>query len=166
MEIKMAQTQLLEKKIGEVLGLEMAAQKAIDHIKSIGILDNKEIEKEVNDIRSEANNHQTGIEELCQKLSESEGLNADNIKNMAKETEQKATKMMQTYLGDNPDLSEALDFLSIAEGGEVIHYEALNAMAKNFKDKDLAEKAKSILTEEKNHLDRCIQLVKQNISQQ
>jgi ferritin-like metal-binding protein YciE len=161
----MVETQLLEKKIGEVLGLEMAAQKAIDYLKSKGILDKKELEQEVNEIRKEANSHQTQLEELCQKLSDSEGLNADNIKNMAKETDQKATKMMQTYLGDNPDLSEALDFLSIAEGGEVVHYEALNAMAKEFKDKNLADKAKSILTEEKNHLDRCIQLVKQNVSQ-
>jgi len=32
------------------------------------------------------------------------------IKNTATETEQKATKMMQTYLGNNPDLSETLEF--------------------------------------------------------
>ena len=71
--------------------------------------------------------------------------------------------MMQTYLGNNPDLSEALE-LSIAEGGEVVHYEGLESLAKELKDKDLAKKTKSILTEEKNHLDKCIQLVKQNVS--
>jgi len=86
------------------------------------------------------------------------------IKNTATETEQKATKMMQTYLGNNPDLSETLEFLSIAEGGEVVHYEGLDSLAKEFKDKDLAKKTKSILTEEKNHLYKCIQLVKQNVS--
>ncbi len=160
----MVEIQLLEKKIGEVLGLEMAAQKTVEHLVSSGILDKKEIKKEIEDMRSEANNHQTQIEELCQKLSESEGINADTIKTTAEETQQKATEMMQTYLGENPDLSEALEFLSIAEGGEVIHYEALNIMAKDFKDKELAEKAKSILIEERNHLDRCIQLVKQNLS--
>jgi hypothetical protein len=31
--------------------------------------------------------------------------------------------MMQTYLGNNSDLSEAFEFLSIAEGGEAVHYE-------------------------------------------
>jgi ferritin-like metal-binding protein YciE len=157
--------QKIEKKIGEVLGLEMAAQKAVEQLISKGILDKADIKKEVEEIRrQEANNHQTQLEELCQKLSESEGLNENNIKNTATETEQKATKMMQTYLGNNPDLSEALEFLSIAEGSEVVHYEGLDSLAKEFKDKDLAKKTKSLLTEEKNHIDRCIQLVKQNVS--
>jgi ferritin-like metal-binding protein YciE len=156
--------QKLEKKIGEVLGLEMAAQKAVEQLISKGILDKADIKKKVEEIREEANNHQNQLEELCQKLSESEGLSEENIKNTATETEQKATQMMQTYLGNNPDLSEALEFLSIAEGGEVIHYEGLDSLAKEFKDKDLAKKTKSILTEEKNNLDQCIQLVKQNIS--
>lgn len=161
----MIDNQKIEKKIGEVLGLEMAAQKAVEQLISKGILDKADIKKEVEEIRrQEANNHQTQLEELCQKLSESEGLNENNIKNTATETEQKATKMMQTYLGNNPDLSEALEFLSIAEGSEVVHYEGLDSLAKEFKDKDLAKKTKSLLTEEKNHIDRCIQLVKQNVS--
>ena len=58
---------------------------------------------------------------------------------------------MLTYLGNNPDLSEALQ-LSIAEWGEVVHYEVLDSLAKEFKDKDLAKKTKSILTKEKTHL--------------
>ena len=40
------------------------------------------------------------------KIIRTEGLNEDNIKHTATETEQKATKMMQTYLGNNPDHSE------------------------------------------------------------
>ena len=31
--------------------------------------------------------------------------------------------MMQTYLGQDPDSSEAIEFLCIAEGGEVTDYE-------------------------------------------
>jgi hypothetical protein len=41
---------------------------------------------------------------------------------MAQETEQKATKMMETYLGEDPDSQEALEFLCLAEAGEVTHY--------------------------------------------
>jgi hypothetical protein len=41
---------------------------------------------------------------------------------MAQETEQKATKMMETYLGEDPDSQEALEFLCLAESGEVTHY--------------------------------------------
>jgi|GEM_PF-2905525 len=56
----------------------MAAQKAVEQIISQGILDKADIKKEVQEIREEANNNQTQLEELCQKLSESEGLNEDN----------------------------------------------------------------------------------------
>ncbi len=69
-----------------------------------GILDKADIKKEVQEIREEASNHQTQLEELCQKLPKCEGLNEDNIKNTATETEIKTTKMMQTYLGNNPDI--------------------------------------------------------------
>jgi len=51
--------QKVEKKIGEVLGLEMAAQKAVEQLISKGILDKQEIKNEVEEIRGEANNHQT-----------------------------------------------------------------------------------------------------------
>ena len=32
---------------------------------------------------------------------------------------------MQTYLEQDPDSSEAIEFLCIAEGGEVTHYEEI-----------------------------------------
>jgi hypothetical protein len=43
--------QKIEKKIGEVLGLEMAAQKAVEQLISKGILDKADIKKEVEEIR-------------------------------------------------------------------------------------------------------------------
>ena len=46
---------------------------------------------------------------------------------VAQETAQKCSSMMQTYLGKYPDSSEAIEFLCIAEGGEVTHYEVLAA---------------------------------------
>jgi ferritin-like metal-binding protein YciE len=56
-----------------------------------------------------------------------------------------------------------LEFLCIAEGGEVTHYEVLDAMVKDVKDTEFTEKVKSILNEEKQHLQECIQLPRQNI---
>ena len=69
---------------------------------------------------------------------------------------------MQIYLGEDPDSSEALDFLCLAEGGEVAHYEVLSAMTKGVKNRQFATKVKSILQEEKKHLQICIKLAKQN----
>ena len=72
--------------------------------------------------------------------------------------------MMQTYLGNDADTSEALEFLCIAEGGEATHYEVLDAMVKDVKDTEFTDKVKTILNEEREHLQECIQLDRQNIS--
>jgi hypothetical protein len=37
--------------------------------------------------------------------------------------------MMNTYLGEDPDSSEAIEFLCLSESGEVTHYEVLSTMA-------------------------------------
>lgn len=73
---------------------------------------------------------------------------------------------MQIYLGADPDSSEAIEFLCLAEGGEVTHYEVLAAMSKklNGKIKDsrkLSTAINSILREEKRHLALCTKLTRQ-----
>jgi ferritin-like metal-binding protein YciE len=159
-------TEMIEEKIGEVLGLEMAAQKAVDQLVSKGLLVKGSIKQRVEEIKNEAHNHQTQLEQLCQKLSKSSGeqkINSENVKSVAAETEQKASRMMQTYLGDDADTSEALEFLCLVEGGEVTHYEVLDAMIQDVKNTELTDKVKSILNEEKEHLQECIQLARQNI---
>jgi Icc-related predicted phosphoesterase len=107
-------------KVGEVLGLEMAAQIAVDQlVVSKGLLDKGSIKQQVEEIRKEAHNHQTQLEELCEKLSKSSSdqqkIDSENIKSIAAETEQKASQMMQTYLGNDADTSEALEFLYILQ---------------------------------------------------
>jgi len=113
-------------------------------------------------MRKEAGNHQTEMEDLVRKLSQSDGLDSTKIQEMAQETEQKASKMMETYLGEHPDSQEALEFLCLAEGGEVTHYEVLSVMAKGIKNKQFSTKIKSILNQEKKHLLLCTQLAKKN----
>jgi hypothetical protein len=63
--------------------------------------------------------------------------------------------MMRTYLGVDPDSSEAIEFLCLAEGGEVTHYEVLSAISKKFKNNKLSNTANSILRGEKRHLQQC-----------
>ena len=93
-------------------------------------------------------------------------LNSDNILESATETEQKASQIMQTYLGNEPDSSEAIEFLCLAEAGEVTHYEVLDAMMKKSKfiknKQQLATQIRSILGQEKKHLQLCTKLAKQN----
>ena len=88
-------------------------------------------------------------------------MNSTNIQAAANETEQKASEMMKTYLGDEPDSSEAIEFLCLAEGAEVTHYEVLNAMAKIVKDRKFSTKVGAILKDEKKHLVLCTRLTRQ-----
>jgi hypothetical protein len=156
----MVELQKLEQKIGEVLGLEKAAQSAVEELSSKGLLDEGGMKDKLQSMKKQANNHESNLEELVSAL-ESEGLSSENIQTAAQETEQKATEIMKTYLGEDPDSSEAIEFLCLAEGGEVTHYEVLNAMTKGVKNRKFASKVKSILAEEKRHLQLCIRLAKQ-----
>jgi ferritin-like protein len=157
--------EMLEEKIGEAIGLEMAAQKAVKELTSKGLLpDEVSIKNKLEGMRKEATNHQTEMEELVGKLSDSDGLDSDKIQEMAQETQQKASKIMETYLGEDPDSQEALEFLCLAEGAEVTHYEVLSAMTKGIKNKQFSPKISSILKEEKEHLLMCTQLAKKNAS--
>jgi mannitol/fructose-specific phosphotransferase system IIA component (Ntr-type) len=152
--------QKLEQKIGEVLGLEKAAQVAVEELSSKGLLDEGGMKDKLQNMKKQANNHESNLEELVSAL-ESEGLSSENIQTAAQETEQKATEIMKTYLGEDPDSSEAIEFLCLAEGGEVTHYEVLSAMTRNVKNKKFATKVKSTLAEEKRHLQLCTKLAKQ-----
>jgi hypothetical protein len=151
--------QKIEEKVGEALGLEMAAQKAVEELGSKGLLDKGGMKDKLEKMKKQANNHQTDLEELI--LSPSLGLDSSNIQEVANETAQKASEMMKIYLGESPDSSEAIEFLCLAEGGEVTHYEVLGAMTKLVKDRKFSAKVKAILEEEKKHLQLCTRLARQ-----
>ena len=162
MDIDMVETEKVEEQIGEVLGLEIAAQKAVEELSSKGLLDKRGIKAKLQAMKSEAAGHQKKIEKSMQRISKSEGLNQDNIRQHAEEASQKTSQMMQTYLGQDPDTLDALEFLCLAEGSEVTHYEVLSEVAKELKEKKFATEIRSILKEEKEHLKLCTQLAKEN----
>ncbi len=155
----------LEKKLGEILGLERAAQKAVDELISMKLI-KSDSKDEAKDIQKEANSHEDKIQEAVSELSEDKDIKLDTqeVEETAKETEEKATKMMKTYLGEEPDTSEAIEFLCLAEGGEVTHYEVLSAISKNFDNKKLSTTVNSILKEEQDHLKRCLTMAKEAVS--
>ncbi len=152
---------MIQEKIGEALGLEKAAQKAVKDLDSRGLLKPEQMKK-LSKMRQEASQQEEEMEDLVKDLVESDGFDQDTIDEKAEETAQKASKMMETYLGDEPDNQEALEFLCLAEGGEVTHYEVLNSIAKGVKNKKFGTKVRSILKEEKRHLNLCTKLARDN----
>jgi DNA-dependent RNA polymerase auxiliary subunit epsilon len=161
----MVEKELLEQKIGEAIGLEIAAQKSVDELVSKGLL-KAEHEKKLRPIQEEANTQQNEMEALVKEIAEDEGFDIENINSVSEETAQKASKIMETYLGEEPDTQEALEFLCLAEGAEVTHYEVLSSVTKEVKSKKFGTKVRDILKEEQNHLEMCTKLAKQNISKE
>jgi ferritin-like metal-binding protein YciE len=156
----MVDIEKLQEKLGEALGLEMAAQKAVEDLGSKGLLNKSGMLTQLQKMREQAGNHQSKLEQIVDNLVESEThVNSTTIYQIAEHTAEKCFKIMQTYLGDDPDSSEAIEFLCLAEN-EVTHYEVLNAMSRKAKNKKLSTRVNIILREEKRHLLLCTKLAK------
>jgi ferritin-like metal-binding protein YciE len=158
--ISLAKKEKLERKIGKALGLKKAAQLAVEELSTKGLLDEGGLKEKLQIMKEQANNHQTNLEELVPDLA-SEGLSLEVIHKTESETEQKASEIMKIYLGKDPDSFEAIEFLCLAKGSEVTHYEILSVMAKGVKNKKFGTKVKAILVEEKKHLQLCTRLAKE-----
>lgn len=157
--------ELIEQKMGEAIGLEQAAQKAVYQFQSRGLF-RPENEREFMIIREEATDHEQEMNDLLKDLSASLGLNIQKTQATVQKTTAKAMKIRDAYLGNKPDLQEALEFLCLAEAAEVTHYEVLRSLSKKFKAKNFRKTIKRILEEEKEHLKFCTKLVKENIVEQ
>src|SRR4030095_11102124 len=157
----MADQEMIQEKIGEALGLERAAQKAVQELDSRGLLKPEHMKK-LSKMKEEAGKQEQRMEELVEELSDSDGLDSSEIESTAEETAEKASKMMETYLGEEPDTQEALEFLCLAEGAEVTHYEVLSSIAKDVKNKKFGTTVRGILKEEQRHLALCTKLAKSN----
>ncbi len=73
------QIEKVEEQVGEVLGLEIAAQKAVEENYLKGVLNKRGIKGKLQGMKSEAAGHQKNIEKLMQRVSELEGLNQDSM---------------------------------------------------------------------------------------
>jgi rubrerythrin len=149
--------EVLQETIGECLGLERAAQAAVDELGSKGLL-KEDVKPKLMGMQRDAKKHEEKLQKLIEAIAEAQGLDPNGIEDHAKETVQKTSEMMKTYLGQDPKELDALEFLGIAEGGEVVHYEVLSKLAGKVKNKRFATGVNSILAEEKKHLQLCIRL--------
>jgi hypothetical protein len=159
----MADKELIQEKIGEAIGLEKAAQKAVDELDSRGLLKPDQMKK-LSKMKEEAGEQETEMEELVKELTETDEIDAEQVESTAEETAEKASKIMETYLGEEPDIQEALEFLCLAEGGEVTHYEVLASVAKSVKSRKFGTTVRRLLKEEQSHLNLCTKLAKSNAS--
>ncbi len=134
-----------------------SSSKAVETLDSRGLL-KPEHPKRLSKMKDEAGQQEQEMEGIVQDLTKRDGFDSSLIEEKVTETAEKASKIMETYLGENPDTQEALEFLCLAEGAEVTHYEVLTSVAKDVKNKKFGTKVRAILKEEKRHLDLCTKL--------
>ena len=156
----MAELTALESKIGEVLGLAMAAQGATEQVGKL-----VEKEGEHDDLKQALGQmHEEAKEAEKRTTSLAEDLDGKKtaILEKARETKQEATEMMSTYLGDDADALDGFEFLTMAEAGEVGHWlvvSKLNQKANNPQVGTLADWAIAIEQRHfQNVLDAAVQL--------
>jgi hypothetical protein len=122
----MAELTAIESKIGEVLGLAMAAQQATDTVAKL-----VEDEGGHDDLLAALRQMHEEAREAEERTTELAG-NLDGKKTAilekARETKQEATEMMSTYLGDDADALDGFEFLTMAEAGEVGHWSVVGTM--------------------------------------
>jgi hypothetical protein len=133
----MAQITQLESKLGEVLGLAQAAQQATRKVATLAKGD-KELVATLNRMRDEAKE----TEKRCRAVAEKRNGKKTAINKKARETKTEAGEMLSAYLGDaDVDALDGLEFLIMAEAGELGHWEIVGTMATKAKDRPVVRLA-------------------------
>jgi hypothetical protein len=114
----MAELTKLESKLGEVLGLAMAAQGATQKVKGMLGDDQHALADVLDRMHGEAGE----TEERCTALVGEFDGKKTAILEQARETKQSTTEMMETYLEGEDDALDGFEFLTMAEAGEVGHW--------------------------------------------
>ena len=128
----MAELTNLESKLGEVVGLAMAAQGATDKVQKLDDLDG-DLAKKLQQMHKEA-------EETEERATEVAGTfdgKKTAILEEAREVKKKASDMMTEYLDPDSDALDGFEFLTMAEAGEVGHWEILKTLNERARNSEL-----------------------------
>jgi hypothetical protein len=138
-EAALAELTNLESKLGEVVGLAMAAQDATQKVIKLARDDgDDELVSSLERMQQEAKE----TEERGTQIAGTFEGKKTAILDEARETKQKAKQMMSTYLDQAADALDGYEFLTMAEAGEVGHWEilaTLNERAGKAEVRELAE---------------------------
>jgi hypothetical protein len=118
----MAQLTELDEKVAEVYGLAQAAQNATTKVSKL--VEDDQIVTVLQQMHDEA----AETEQRCEQLADQLDGKKTAIQDKARETKQEAEQMMKDYLGEDADGLDGLEFLIMAEAGELGHVEIVGAM--------------------------------------
>jgi hypothetical protein len=141
----MAELTNLETKLGEVIGLAMAAQAATERVEKL--TDDRQLKKQLQTMRKEAAKAEKDGTALAGTFT---GKKA-KILSEARSVKTKGANMMKTYLERGSDELDGFEFLTMAEAGEVGHWAVLEQMNKQARHPGIRDLVKEQLPIQKRH---------------
>jgi hypothetical protein len=145
----MAELTNIEAKLAEVVGLAMAAQVATKTVAKLARADKEpgiaELLKRMQAEAKEAEQRGTSAASIF------EGKKSAILKE-ARNTKAKAAQMMDIYLDEDSDALDGLEFLTMAEAGEVGHWEILARFNKRARHTEIKELVSWGFPIQKRHL--------------
>ena len=143
----MADLTPLDEKLGEVLGLAQAAQDATEKVAKLA--DDDQIVSRLDQMRDEAEETERRTLALVETL---EGKKTA-IQEKGRETKAEAAEMMRIYLGSDADDLDGFEFLTMAEAGELGHWEIVRQMSEKVGDSAALQLAEWAIPIQKRHRD-------------
>lgn len=145
----MAELTKIESKLGEVTGLAMAAKAASAKVKSLARDEHADLVPVLEQMATQA----ADTEERCTELAGSFEGKKTAILEEARSTKEKAAAMLDIYLDDSSDALDGFEFLTMAEAGEVGHWEVLEQMADSAGRADVRDLVGWALPIQRDHFD-------------
>jgi hypothetical protein len=142
----MADLTPLDEKLAEVLGLAQAAQDATETVSKLE--DAEDFASDLERMRDQAAETERRTDALIDGL---EGKKTA-IRELARETKGEAIDMMKTYLADEEEALDGFEFLSMAEAGELCHWEIVETMAETIGAADVRELATWAVGVQREHV--------------
>ncbi len=144
----MAELTVLESKLAEVLGLAGAARTASEKVKSLLDEQESDLAGGLEQMAEEA----LRTEERCTDIAGELNGKKTAILEEGRQVKQEATEMMKTYLEGEDEALDGFEFLTMAEAGEVGHWEILQQLNEQAGIPAIAELTKWALPIQERHL--------------
>ncbi len=145
----MADLTTLDEKLAEVLGLAQAAQVAT---KKVATLARKEDETGLVELMRRMGDEAAQVEQRCDVAAGTREGMKTAIAKKARETKAELTDFMKTYLEDAEAL-DGLEFLSMAEAGELAHWEILDTLNQTASNAEISRIVKFAVPLQQGHVD-------------
>ena len=146
----MADLTKIESKLGEVTGLAMAAQAATAKVISLSEGEDQGLVSQLQQMNKEA----AETEKRCTDLAGSFDGKKTAILEEARATKAKGAEMMSTYLDEDSEALDGFEFLTMAEAGEVGHWEILKTLNERARDSGVQELVEWGIPIQQRHLEQ------------